>query len=833
MYNFSYELLSVFVLATVYFALRLKYGRDEMIENYMTFVRVLFAATALDVITAIILNYYPNFPHWLNTGLNTALFFYQVYCGYAFCRYVENVIENRSESKRMLNRKVNLIILIVSTVFIFSTPYTKWIFYFDENGRYMHGPFFLVTFIPMILFVLNGIRLLAQNHKQFKKQAIVALVIFVSLEFIVILLQRFLYPDVLIGYCTATLLTLFLWFTIDTPDYLQLMSMMDQLQEARDEADAANLAKSAFLTNMSHEIRTPINGVLGMNAMILKECRDPQIVEYSKNIESAGRSLLALVNDVLDISKVESGKMEIVESEYRLGKLLTDCQNMVVTRVKEKGLELKITNDPELPAILYGDEVRIRQIISNLLTNAVKYTRNGSINVDVSQKDAEGGKITLVVRVADTGIGIRPENLEKIFDAFQRVDLKENRSIEGTGMGLRIARQLTIRMGGILRAESEYGTGSVFTLELPQAVRGKEKMGDFKDYKDTIQLERSVTASAFTAPTARILVVDDIPMNLKVMQGLLKETKIQVDLAESGMECLEKVQRNLYDIVFLDHLMPEIDGIETLNRIHKMENCINQDIPMIMLTANAVSGAREQYLWAGFTEYLAKPVRENDLCKILIRYLPKDKILWNYEPTESRDEVAYENMVAAGGAPRITDVDVPSPQQGRDAQPSAAESISEGAVTDLQPGIIPRQTGSALFASNIPESAPDAEDKEDKNVSDLEARFPSLNIQVGLEYCGDMEDFYLEMIQEFLKPDYKSQMIRAKEEKDWSGYQVHAHSLKSSARTIGAEEFARKALGLEQAGANKDEAYIEENQEKVFAALDTLMEELRKGLEMV
>ncbi|MCR5427030.1 MAG: response regulator [Lachnospiraceae bacterium] len=803
MFNYDYELFSAIMLAVLYYALRIRYSDSEMMRNYLSFLRILLLATILDVLTAVIMTHYPGFPYRLNVALNTLYFISEAYAAFSFYNYTENYVKGRDIRKRNLNLRINAIVLVIAFIVILTTPYTRAVFFFDENGIYRHGALFSVTIMISMYFIVNGMFLLFFHRKQLERRMYLALGGFVILELIAIVAQTVLFPDLLITYCVTAMFALMTAFVMETPDYVQLLRTMEELTKAREEADAANKAKSSFLTNMSHEIRTPINGVLGMNTMILKESRDPQILEYAKNIESAGRSLLSLINDVLDISKVEAGKMEIVESEYSLGKLLLDCHNMVYVRANDKGLELRVKNDPQLPAELYGDEVRVRQVISNVLTNAVKYTREGYVELRVSQRELGEDRIMLVVEVEDTGIGISRENQEKIFDAFQRVDESANRNIEGTGMGLRIARQLTAKMGGIIRVSSEVGKGTIFTIELPQGVRGTEKMGSYAQYRESMRAEQMVSAASFRAPNARILVVDDVPMNLKVIRGLLKETQIQVEEASGGMECLEKVQKQSYDMVFLDHLMPEMDGIETLNRMHQLESCPNAQTPMIMLTANAISGAREQYLWAGFSEYLTKPVRENDLCRLLVRYLPKDLLIWKEgagpEPEDAEAEEAKTENTKALQSPEES-----TSPEAEEREPQQGQEVLEKS----------RATGPG----------------KGEEMSSLAERFPSLNTETGLEYCGGMEDFYLEMIQEFLNLELVEVLRKEKNEKDWKNYRVHAHSLKSSARTIGAEKFAELAYGLEQAGANEDEAYADAHQEEVFTALGVLRAELEQGL---
>ena len=386
----------------------------------------------------------------------------------------------------------------------------------------------------------------------------------------------------------------------------------------------ANEAKSQFLANMSHEIRTPINGILGMDSMLLKECQDEGLREYAKNIQSAGQSLLSIINDILDISKIESGKLEIIPTRYELFSILNDCYNLTKVKIEEKPITLHMKINENIPAKLYGDEVRIRQVMNNFLSNSAKYTHEGSITFGVDYEEKSEGEIWLIITVSDTGIGIKEEDLEKLFASFTRIEEKRNRNIEGTGLGLNLTKNLVDLMQGEITVKSIYEEGSCFTAKIPQKIIDKTPMGDFdKRYRQYIH-QSEEQAISLCAPDAKILVVDDVPMNLIVVKGLLKATKIQIDTAKNGANCLELVQKNRYDIIFLDHLMPEMDGIETLQNMKLLEENPNRNTPVIMLTANAIVGAKEEYMEAGFTDYLTKPVQETLLHEMIMKYLPKE-----------------------------------------------------------------------------------------------------------------------------------------------------------------------------------------------------------------
>ena len=410
--------------------------------------------------------------------------------------------------------------------------------------------------------------------------------------------------------------------------YEQKARLAQEYNQKAENAAAANEAKSAFLSNMSHEIRTPINAVLGMNEMILRESSEPNVIEYSENIRTAGNTLLGLINDILDFSKIEAGKLEILPVEYDLSSMLNDLVNMIHTRSDAKGLTLVVDFDQETPKCLVGDEVRVKQVITNILTNAVKYTEKGSVTLTVSfERMADApDSVLLVVAVKDTGIGIKPEDREKLFSKFERIEERRNRNIEGTGLGLAITLNLLEKMGSVLEVESTYGVGSTFSFKLRQRVVKWEPLGDYKAAYQALLKGHKKYQEKFTAPEAAVLMVDDNPMNLTVFKSLIKKTKIKVDTAGSGDEGLLLAQAKKYDIIFLDHMMPHKDGIETLQELKLQEDGANRDTPVICLTANAISGAREQYIAAGFDDYLTKPIDAGRLEDMLLDYLPEGKI---------------------------------------------------------------------------------------------------------------------------------------------------------------------------------------------------------------
>ena len=446
----------------------------------------------------------------------------------------------------------------------------------------------------------------------------------------------------------------------------QLQTTIDE----REKEKAANEAKSMFLANMSHEIRTPINAIIGLNTIIRRETESVQIKEYADNVDASAHNLLALVNDILDFSKIESGGMDITPGEYSFSSMVNDIYIMIKTRAQQKHLKFILKNDPDIPDRLIGDEMRVRQIIINLLTNAVKYTESGSVTIEFTQEKGEGSSDryrTIRVTVTDTGIGIKKDNYEKIFNSFERVDSDRNKNIEGTGLGLNITRRLARAMGGDIIVDSVYGEGSVFTADIPQEAVGEETVGNLSQrYVAASASKEAITQiyrSKLFAPEARILVVDDVEMNLKVFVGLLKNSGMQIDKATSGKEALSLMEQYHYHIIFLDDMMPVMSGRETLAQMQvdilQNEEYPNADTPVVMVTANVQLGAKEEYLNLGFAAYLSKPVHAENLEMIIGEFLPEgmDHGDGNFEtlaPTFLGNEMAiageYENAGDKGAA---------------------------------------------------------------------------------------------------------------------------------------------------------------------------------------
>ncbi len=393
-----------------------------------------------------------------------------------------------------------------------------------------------------------------------------------------------------------------------------------EMEKAADAARAADKAKSNFLAQMSHEIRTPINTILGMNEIIQRECGDKEILEYSDNIQNAGKTLMMLINSILDFSKIEDGKMEIVPVRYSTADMINSVISSVSVRAREKGLNLKVSVNECLPSQLYGDDVRVSQVILNLVTNAIKYTEKGSVTLTVGEKERDAYSVLLYVEVKDTGIGIRKEDMKKLFESFSRLEEKRNRNVEGTGLGMSIVTGLLDMMGGKLHVESEYGKGSTFSFTLKQGIEDENPIGTYKQGPQEIKHVKKSEDLKF--PDAKVLVVDDNVMNLKVASRLLALSDIRSDTVSSGPEAIEAVKKKEYAIIFLDHMMSGMDGIETLANMKK-ENMLPEKTRVIALTANAIIGAKEQYISSGFDDYLSKPIEVKALQEIIKKHLDK------------------------------------------------------------------------------------------------------------------------------------------------------------------------------------------------------------------
>ena len=537
-------------------------------------------------------------------------------------------------------------------------------------------------------------------------------------------------------------------YIVNIQNLSERMRYIEELKKARQEADSSNSAKSQFLANMSHEIRTPMNAIIGFSELALQEDPSPTLTGYLEDIKISSHNLMTLINDILDISKIESGKMTLVNIEYHTAEFLHNIYEMIHTQTAQKGLDFQIQIDPKLPCVLNGDANRLRSILINLLNNSVKYTPAGFVKLEIICSDPLTVPFTMELRVSDSGIGIKEDELPRLFEVFTQVDQTKNYGKEGTGLGLALVKGYCSLMNGTIRVESVYGKGSTFIATVEQAVIDASPLN--LNLIQSHHVKDEFSLGALHVHGIETLIVDDNPINCKVISRSMGYYGMNVDVASGGAEAIEMCRNKEYDLIFMDQMMPEMDGIEAMRHIHQLGACYapSGTCKIIVLTANAIAGARKELLAEGFDEYLSKPINFRDLESILQKFLPKD---------------AFEFI---------------------DSQKKEADAVSS---TDEASDILTESMLSALL--------------------------PDVNVSEGITYCGGQMKDYLEILQ-MMYDECENQLTtlnRHYEEGNWKNFTIIAHALKGSCLNIGAHHCGENARALEMAGKNEDISYIQSN----------------------
>ena len=763
-YNIDFEIMGMLVTLVITYYFHVSYVESNRSDKaFKKLLYFILGAEFFDMFTAFTFSLEDPKLNVINVILTTVYFMFAAATAVEFEGYIASYIDVVIGNKiYMMIRRVVFVLYVLHG---FLNPFTKLAFYFDDNGVYHHGPLYILGYAIPGLFAVSALFNIIRYRKCFDKKQWVSSVAFILVVFFTMFLQFFVFPDVYLTYGLIPIALLMMLFSLETPDYRKLTNTLDELESAKQEAWHANQVKSDFLANMSHEIRTPINAILGFDEMILRESHEKETIEYATNIKNSGESLLSLVNDILDLSKIEAGKMDIITEEYDVAEMIYSLLKMVSPRALEKDLRVNLEIDPDIPRKLIGDDVRLSQVLTNLLTNAVKYTQKGEITFKVRLHKTFPDEVSLLFAVKDTGVGIKEENTEILFSQFSRVEEANAHKIEGTGLGLPISMKFLMMMGSKLEVKSVYGEGSVFYFFITQQIADAEPMGDFEKAKMNIRKEVKVFREDFIAPDAHVLVVDDVEMNLKVFEGLLKKSHLKISTATSGMEAIKLVRDNSFDCIFMDHQMPEMDGIETLKLLKRDPDIKMEGVPVIALTANAISGARELYMKNGFSDYLTKPIDGWKLSEMLHKWLPKDKIIVESDNKSSEDDEEIMEFL---------------PENNEQEAEDSSNNVSGITIEKL------KRTG--------------------------------IDVKSGLKFTMNDESFYLELVNDFLA-DSKERIAALKDsfmKKDWKNYEVSVHALKSTSKTIGLTGLSEEAKNLEYAARDGKVEQIEAEHDELI-----------------
>lgn len=768
-YNISFELAAIIFLLLLLFYLLLQYDLKNIV-NYAFFkcVALVLCTNVMDIITAITIDNYVMIDSLLNTILNTIYFVMATGSAFYICCFVVIYVGEREQLKKLT--RLNVILFITFVLAQMINVFTGFIFSFSLEQGYNRTVLYVINFMFPLYYIVCAVIVYLNKLKKNSVKKKIAAFVYLCVAVSGSVIQLLFLPTVLLAAFTPALGIVMLLFFLESPDYQRLTVTLEELKEAKEEAEfsnevalEANQSKTDFLANMSHEIRTPINVVLGYNELIMKETKESHTTEYALNVQAAGRTLLSLVNDILDFTNIDCGNLKIEKDEYSVITLLQDVVTYAEFNAEKKNLKLNVNIDENLPKELIGDSVRLMQIFNNLTSNAVKYTMEGTVDLIITWTGNDEHTGTMSVVVKDSGIGMKEEDINKISESFKRFDKRKTRNIQGAGLGLPIVTRLLELMDSKLEIDSKYGVGSTFSFHIEQGIVDRNPIGklEHKSYIDLlIDREEDVT---FFAPKARILAVDDNRMNLDFVCGILKETKMKIDIAQNGEEALKLLRKNEYQMVLLDHMMPVLDGMETVKIMREEHIC--DDVPVIAITANAVVGEKENYVAAGFTDYLAKPVYGNQLMKMILKYMPGKYI--------EKDVVSDKKIIRNN---------VPVDKQDSETQYGESEFLHEVAKV--------------------------------------------LDIGTGMTYCASNEEFYREMVTSYVENNKLTDLESCFEAGDLENYRIQVHALKSTSMSIGALKVSEDAKALEMAAKEQRIDYIEENHAGLINEYKELLNQL-------
>ena len=835
---------------------------NKEIKIYSWLIYTSFVGIILEIGCILIVPYCEEYV-LINEIINRLFLLYILMWVSLFTVYIFTIsFDNNGKIAIFVNKQIKIIKFIAVLIFLlfaFLILYLPLYYYYDGNYVYSYGAATSFLYFVNVFLITIWLLCLFLNIKKVGYKKYIPLFSFIFCA-LIILIVREINPGILLITVTQTFITIMMYYTIENPD----VKMIESLNIAKDTAEKANRAKSDFLSSMSHEIRTPLNAIVGFSDCIINADSLEEAKDNAKDVITASNTLLEIVNGILDISKIEAGKLELVESDYDIKKLLDEVIKLIRVRIGDKPLEFKVNIAEDLPQVLYGDHINVKKIFINLLTNAVKYTDQGVISLDV--KCVKKNQICrLIISVKDTGRGIKKEDIAKLFTKFQRVDEDRNTTIEGTGLGLAITKQLVNMMNGNIVVNSVYGEGSEFTVAIDQRLSLAK-----------IEEEKEVTTDFNLDLTGKkILIVDDNALNIKVAEKILIKYNPTIDSCESGLECLEKVKLNNYDLILLDDMMPKMKGSEVLIKLKENPNF---NTPVIVLTANAINGMEEQYLSKGFNGYLAKPIEKDKLFYILNKYLGNSKSMQNPETKVVENQMTdYSNkkvLVVDDNKVNITitcnflkpyKFNIDFCESGKECLEKSNNNYDLIFMDIMMPEMDGVQTLHKLkenpnFNTVVIALTADAvegaeqkylnegfddyiakplikeklDNKIKRNINKNNINYlkeKGININSSLELLGDIKT-YNEILKEYVNGinEKITNLTNFKNNNDMENYAILVHSLKSESRYLGFDKLADICLQHELKSKENDATYVNNNFNVLLTELNNILEIVKQYL---